>query len=67
MRQALSRSYANSSDPAVIFTEHLGDAYLDTLQKSVFCLNPVGFGWAVRLVTAAVHGCIPVTLQVSRV
>ncbi len=48
-----------------MFTEHLGTKYLDTLKSSVFCLNPVGFGWAVRLVTAAVHGCIPVTLQVG--
>jgi hypothetical protein len=67
IRQQLSRALANSSDPGIVFTEHLGTKYLDTLKSSVFCLNPVGFGWAVRLVTAAVHGCIPVTLQVSRV
>jgi hypothetical protein len=49
----------------VLVTERLDAAYLVELRASVFCLNPVGFGWAIRLSTAAVHGCIPVTLQVG--
>ena len=58
-RQALAAHFANNTDPAVVVSSHLGAAYIPTLQASMFCLVPVGFGWAIRTSAAATYGCIP--------
>lgn len=62
-RQTLWAHFQNHSDPAVVISSQLGASYIPTLQDSLYCISPVGFGWAIRTVAAATYGCIPVTLQ----
>lgn len=40
-----------------------GQTYRGILRSAVFCINPLGHGWGLRIVPAATWGCIPIMLQ----
>ncbi|GIL81236.1 hypothetical protein Vretimale_1194 [Volvox reticuliferus] len=71
VRQALNLLFGPSGkyDPAgpnarhdILVTGPLVDA-VEVMQRSKFCLAPMGAGWGIRLTEAMVTGCVPVIIQ----
>mmetsp|Transcript_26370 Transcript_26370/g.78297 ORF Transcript_26370/g.78297 Transcript_26370/m.78297 type:complete len:245 (-) Transcript_26370:211-945(-) len=57
-----SSGWTTQSGQKVLLTKKLPDGidFVQAMRRSRFCPCPAGWGFAVRLMTSAMHGCIPV-------